>query len=98
MKLPDDSKYYGTKNAKTGDKIRIITEPKIAITKFGEKLVCMIDLDERTMEWTIGNAAKASLKQALGDETKDWMKYLLEVTLKTDRPLPYIDVEATIPV
>ena len=98
MKVPDDSKYYGTKNAKTGDRIKIVTEPKITSTKFGDKLVCMIERNGHQMEWAIGNVSKKSLIQALGDESADWMKYELEVTLKTDRPMPYIDVEPIVEV
>ena len=99
MIVESNSKFYNTKMAKTGDKIKLLTEPVERETKFGKKLVCMIEVGTKTLEWTIGNAAKNSLINSLGEETKDWMKYILEVKLITDkRPMPFIDVEPTIEV
>ena len=83
MKLK--SKYYNVAFAKEGDVIKIVTEPVLTPTQWGEKLKCNIELDGDTMEWTLSNTAQRSIMEVLGNDTSDWVKYDYKVKIDTTK-------------
>ena len=80
---PKDSKWYGGKNAKTGDIIKILTEAKWIEKEFDgdkyQKLSCDIEVNGMRKTYDMNKSAQTSLEEAFGDDTKEWIGHKARV-------------------
>lgn len=78
MKLEISGSYLNGEFVKQNDitKLKILDEPKMVSTEFGEKLQCHVqcnDSSDSTRIWSINKTSQNRLIRLFGNESKEWV-------------------------
>lgn len=80
-----DSQWYGSKNAKSGDIIKIVSEAKWVEKEFDgekfDKLSCEIEVNGSKKIYDMNNSARVALEEAFGEDTAKWIGHKARVML-----------------
>ena len=78
MRLEMSGNYLNGEFAKENDvtKLKILDEPKMVSTEFGEKLQCRVqcnDSNDSQRIWSINKTSQNRLIKLFGNESKEWV-------------------------